>query len=161
MVQTALAPGLRFFHQGQLQGKRKRLSPHLVRAPLEPVDKALRQFYDALLTVLRLPTVREGQWQLLESRPAWDGNWTWDGFIAFAWQGPENRRLLVVVNYAGNQGQCYIWLAFNDLFGRRVRLQDRMSSAVYERNGDDLLLPGLYLDMPPWGYHVFEVTAIA
>src|SRR5512137_2745324 len=160
-VLTYLAPGLRFFHQGQLQGKRKRLSPHLVRAPLEPVDKGLRQFYDGLLTVLRQATVRDGQWQLLESRPAWDGNWTWDRFIAFAWEGPENRRLLVVVNYAGNQGQCYVSLAFNDLFGRRVRLQDRMSSAVYERNGDDLLLPGLYLDMPPWGYHVFDVTAIS
>ena len=20
--------------------------------------------------------------------PAWDGNWTWDCFLAFAWQGP-------------------------------------------------------------------------
>jgi len=65
------------------------------------------------------------------------------------------------VNYAGNQGQCYIPLPFSDLFGRPVRLQDLMGSAVYERNGDDLLLPGLYLDMPPWGYHVFEVTGIA
>jgi len=55
----------------------------------------------------------------------------------------------------------YIPLPFSDLFGRLVRLQDLMGSAVYERNGDDLLLPGLYLDMPPWGYHVFEVTGIA
>jgi len=160
-VLTYLAPGLRFFHQGQFDGRRTRISPHLVRAPLEPVDKALRQFYEGLLRVLRQPTVRDGRWLLLESRPAWDGNWTWDRFIAFAWEGPENRRLLVVVNYAGNQGQCYVSLAFNDLFGRSVRLQDRMSSAVYERDGDDLLLPGLYLDMPPWGYHVFDVTAIA
>ena len=52
-------------------------------------------------------------------------------------------------------------LPFSDLFGRPVRLQDLMSSAVYERNGDDLLLPGLYLDMPPWGYHVFEVNGVA
>jgi glycosidase len=160
-IVTFLAPGLRFFHQGQFQGKRKRISPHLVRAPLEPVDKALRKFYDGLLAVLRQPTVRDGQWQLLESRPAWDGNWTRDGFIAFAWLGAENRRVLVAVNYAGNQGQCYIPLPFSDLFGRPVRLQDLMGSAVYERNGDDLLLPGLYLDMPPWGYHVFEVTGIA
>src|SRR5262249_38097903 len=36
-VITYLSPGLRFFHQGQLEGRRKRISPHLVRAPLEPV----------------------------------------------------------------------------------------------------------------------------
>jgi Alpha amylase, catalytic domain len=157
-VITYLSPGLRFFHQGQFEGRKKRISPHLVRAPLEPVDTTQQQFYDGLLSVLRQPSVRDGQWQLLECRPAWDGNWTWDGFIAFAWHAPENRRVVVAVNYAGSQGQCYIRLPFDDLFGHPVRLQDRMSSAVYDRNGDDLVLPGLYLDMPPWGYHVFEVT---
>ena len=52
-VITYLSPGLRFFHQGQFEGRKKRISPHLVRAPLEPVDKTLQQFYDGLLTVLR------------------------------------------------------------------------------------------------------------
>ena len=45
-VITFLSPGLRFFHQGQFEGRRKRISPHLVRAPLEPADTALQQFYD-------------------------------------------------------------------------------------------------------------------
>ena len=39
-VITYLSPGLRFFHQGQFEGRRKRISPHLVRAPLEPTDGA-------------------------------------------------------------------------------------------------------------------------
>src|ERR1044071_2633769 len=43
---TFLSPGLRFFHQGQLVGRRKRISPHLLRAPEEPVDDRLRSFYD-------------------------------------------------------------------------------------------------------------------
>ncbi len=104
------------------------------------------------------PSVREGEWQLLQCRPAWDGNWTWDGIICFAWHGAGDCRLLVAVNYAGNQGQCYVRLPFDDLLGEPVRLQDRLSPAAYGRDGDELLLPGLYLDMPPWGYHVFEVT---
>jgi hypothetical protein len=157
-VITFLTPGLRFFHQGQFEGRRKRISPHLVRAPLEPVDETLRQFYDALLAVLGQPAVRDGQWQLLECRPAWDGNWTWDGFLAYSWQGPGAERLLVTVNYGPTQGQCYVRLPFDDLIGQAVRLQDRLSPAVYDRRGDDLLAPGLFLDMPPWGYHVFELT---
>ena len=54
-------------------------------------DDALQQFYDRLLSVLRHAGLREGHWQLLECAPAWDGNWTWDGFLAFAWQGPGGR----------------------------------------------------------------------
>ena len=84
---TFLSPGLRFFHQGQFEGRRKRISPHLVRAPQEPVDEALRQFYDGLLAVLRQPVVRDGQWRLLECVPAWEGNGTWDGFIAWSLGG--------------------------------------------------------------------------
>ena len=159
-VITYLTPGLRFFHQGQFEGRKKRISPHLVRAPLEPADETVQRFYDGLLAVLQQPTVRDGQWRLLECRPAWDSNWTWDGFLAFSWQGPDGERLLVTVNYAPNQGQCYVRLPFDDLLGQAVRLKDRLSPAVYDRLGDDLLAPGLYLDVPGWGYHVFDVTQV-
>ncbi|HWU36426.1 MAG TPA: alpha-amylase family glycosyl hydrolase, partial [Candidatus Acidoferrum sp.] len=87
-VITFLAPGLRFFHQGQFEGRKKRILPHLVRAPQEPPFEELRVFYDQLLSVLSQPGVRDGQWQLLECVPAWGGNWTSDCFLAFAWQGP-------------------------------------------------------------------------
>jgi Alpha amylase, catalytic domain len=154
---TFLSPGLRFFHQGQFEGRLKRISPHLVRAPLEPANEALQKFYDRLLSVVRLPTLREGQWQLLECVPAWDGNWTRDGFLAFGWHGSRGERLLATVNYADHQGQCYVRLPFADLAGRSVRFSDLMSPASYDRAGTDVVAQGLYLDLPPWGYHVFEM----
>jgi hypothetical protein len=157
-VLTYLCPGLRFFHQGQLEGKRHRIPVHLARGPAEPVDPEIERFYAQLLEGLRDPAVREGEWRLLEGRPAWDGNGTWDGFVGFAWRGPGDRHALVVVNYAPTQGQCYVGWPFDELRGRPVRLRDRMGPAVYDRSGDDLLARGLYLDMPAWGYHVFEVS---
>ena len=108
--------------------------------------------------MLRQPAVRDGQWRLLDCAPAWDGNWTSDAVIASSWETPEGRRLLVVVNYAGNQSQCYARLPFSDLAGRTVRLGDLMGPASYERDGNDLVSRGLYLDLPPWGYHAFDVT---
>jgi len=156
---TYLSPGLRFFHQGQLEGRRKRISPHLVRAPQELRDEELQRFYDRLLSVLRFGTVRNGQWQLLECVPAWEGNWTHDGFLAFAWNGADAARLLVVVNYAPNQGQCYVRLPFGELSGRAVRLDDPMTGAHYERSGSDVVSRGLYVDLPPWGSHVFGVRS--
>ena len=52
-VITFLAPGLRFFHEGQFSGRKKRISPHLCRRPDETVDVDLGKFYDKLLAVLR------------------------------------------------------------------------------------------------------------
>jgi hypothetical protein len=158
-VITYLSPGLRFFHQGQLEGRRKRVSPHLVRAPLERTDEPVQRFYERLLAVVRKSTVRDGDWRLLDCVPAWDGNWTWDGFLAFGWQC-DTARLLVVVNYAGNQGQCYVRAPFADLSGGAVRLTDLMGGARYERAGSDLASTGLYVDLPSWGYHVFEIEFV-
>ena len=61
------------------------------------------------------------------------------------------------MNYAGNQGQCYVRLPFADLAGRPLRFVDLMSDARYDRDGDDLSSRGLFLDLPAWGYNVFEV----
>ncbi len=68
-VVTFLSPGLRFFHQGQFEGRRKRISPHLVRGPQEMVDRRTEQFYDRLLAVLRRPTVRQETGACSTARP--------------------------------------------------------------------------------------------
>ncbi|MFM0512963.1 alpha-amylase family glycosyl hydrolase [Paraburkholderia sp. RL17-373-BIF-A] len=156
---TFLSPGLRFFHQGQFEGCRKRISPHLVRSPQEPIDAALQAFYESLLAVLRQPVFRDGAWNLLECVPAWEGNWTSDCFIAWSWQRADGDRRLVAVNYADNQSQCYVRLPFPDMAGRTVRMKDMMGPASFDRDGNDLISRGLYLDLPLWSYHVFEMTA--
>jgi glycosidase len=158
-VVTFFTPGLRFFHQGQLHGRRKRISMHLCRGPVEPTDIDLHSFYEEVLACLKHPAVRDGEWQLLECAPAWDGNWTADCFVAFAWRGEGGYRLLVAVNYAPNQSQCYVQMAVDEWRGKMWQLRDLMSEVSYRREGDDLASRGLYLDVPPWGYHLFELTA--
>ena len=64
-VITYFTPGLRFFHQGQFEGRKKRISPHLVRAPEESPDKEIQEFYDHLLAILRKPILKSGEWQWL------------------------------------------------------------------------------------------------
>ena len=157
-VITFLSPGLRFFHQGQFEGRRRRISPHLCRAPEEPTDSRMLRFYDRLLALLRQPVVRDGKWQKVECTPAWDGNWTTDCFVAFSWQGPGDERWVVTTNYAPNQSQCYVRLPFEDLAGRPWRLQDQMEDVTYDRDGNDLQARGLYLDVPAWQISVFALT---
>jgi hypothetical protein len=155
---TYLSPGLRFFHQGQFEGRKKRISPHLVRAPNEPIDEKVKQFYASLFAVLRQPTVREGNWQLLECTPAWEGNGTHDCFLVFAWQGPQGELLVVAVNYAPNQSQCHVRLPFAELAGKKWQLVDQLRPASYDWSGDDLRGKGLYLDLTPWRASVFTLV---
>ncbi len=156
-VLAFLCPGLRFFHRGQLSGRHKKIPVHLCREPREPADRAIEEFYRGLLTCLRLPVFRDGEWRLLDCNPAWEGNPSHDGYVAFAWEH-RGERSLVAVNYAPDRGQCYVPFPWADLAGKAVRLRDLMGPAQYIREGGSLLSPGLFLDIPGWGCHVFEVT---
>jgi hypothetical protein len=156
-VITFLSPGLRFFHQGQFEGRKKRISPHLGRGPDEPADEKLKHFYQRLLSILRQPLVRDGSWSLLECAPAWDGNWTHDCFVVFAWHCAGDESLIVGVNYAPNQSQCHVRLPFANLGGKKWRLQDQLSEASYDWNGEDLVGRGLFLDMAPWQASIFSL----
>lgn len=157
-VITYLAPGLRFLHQGQLEGRLKRISPHLGRAPDEPVNPILKQFYDRLLVLMHRNAIRDGRWQLLDCVPAWEGNWTNDCYIAFDWQGANEERVLVVVNYSPHQSQCRIRLPFADLHGQRWWLEDQLSAACFHRDGDELSSAGLFVDQFPWQPSAFLLT---
>lgn len=157
-VVTFLARGMRFFYEGQLEGRKAQVSMHLGRRPDEPVDGELAAFYARLLECLRRPEVHEGEWRLWTCRPAWQGNPTHDQFIVSSWQLGE-RRLLAVVNYGGFRGQCYVTLDMPGLAGRTFDLVDLLGPVRYERQGDGLAGNGLYLDMPPWGHHVFDMRA--
>ena len=156
-VITYFIPGLRFFHQGQFESRKIRISPHLVRAPEETPDKDVHEFYDHLLAILKKTIVKNGEWHQQPCHPAWDGNGSWDSFISHAWQSPEGERMLVAVNFAPHSSQCYIQLPFPEIKNKKVRLQDQLSTASYLREGNELFDRGLYLDLEPWSYHVFTL----
>jgi hypothetical protein len=156
-VITFLVPGMRFFHEGQFEGRKTHVSMHLARRPVEPVVPSIRTFYERLLAIGRRPEVHDGRWQLLECRAAWEGNPTHSQFVVMSWEaGP--RRLLAVVNYGASQAQCYVRLDMQGLRGNRFTLVDLLGDARYDRDGDALATSGLYLDLPPWGAQVFEVA---
>jgi glycosidase len=157
-VVTFCSPGLRFFHDGQFEGRLKRISPHLGRAPEEPVNETLKAFYGRLLVALRKPVLRNGDWRLLDCAPAWEGNGTSEAFIAQSWQDASDARVLAVVNYSGHSSQCYVRMPWDGLLGARWVLRDLLGLSRYERDGDELESRGLYLDVAPWHVHLFEAT---
>ena len=157
-VATYLAPGMRFFHQGQLEGWQRQVPVQLCRSIREPPDADLASFYARLLDVVRTPVVRSGTWRLLECHQAWHGNWTWENFVCYLWTIPGGEPVLAAVNYAAHDSQCFVRFPPTDLGGRDWCLVDQLSDVEYLRNGDDLVDRGLYLDLPAWGQHVFRIV---
>jgi hypothetical protein len=155
---TFLSPGLRFFQQGQFEGRCVHISPHLGRAPEEPVDRELVDFYERLLAIVRQPVLREGDWRLCECQPAWDGNGSSDDFIACAWS-LGNERLLVAVNYSDHPAQGYVRLPFAGLDGSAWRLTDQLGQEIYDRSSAELQSRGLYLDVSAWKAHAFRLSS--
>jgi len=161
-ILTFCAPGLRFIHQGQLEGARTQIPVHLGRGPAEDIDTGIHGFYLGLLSVLRDPVLRRGSFEVLAVDEAWEGNPSHAAFAASVWSIPAESdgggpRLLCLVNYRADRGQCRVRLSHPSLSGRPVSLSDRLGPERYVRDGDALMGEGLYLDLPGWGYNVFAI----
>lgn len=159
-VIAATAPGMRFFHDGQIEGRRVRPNVHLARRAEESGGDT-EAFYKALLAALRKPALRRGSFAQLMPRdggPAPSGR---DAFVAHRWDAPEGG-VVVVVNYGTRRAQCRVALDLAGTAGRRLRLVDLLTREEYERDGDELQDParGLYVDLPAYGAHLFEVVRV-
>jgi len=160
-IVTYFAPGLRFFNQGQLEGARVKVPVHLCRAPAEAPDADIATFYNRLLAALATTDAfRNGGWVSIAPQPAWAGNPTWQDFISYCWQVPDGGRYVVVVNYSDHRGQCRLRLPLAGLADRQIRLVDAMGTEVYDRDGSDLVGPGLFVDLGPWRYNVFRLDCV-
>jgi hypothetical protein len=49
-------------------------------------------------------------------------------------------------------------LPFAELREKHWRLEDLLSAAHYDRDGNELESRGLYLDLVAWGYHAFRLV---
>lgn len=160
-VLTFLGTGLRFLHEGQLEGRRVKAPLHLRRRPVEELDPAVRDFYERLLAVLGDPVLRTGHWQLLDTVPAWPGNPGSDAYVVTGWSPAPGQPLtwLVAVNLGDEQAQTRVLLGGLLPDARTLRLTDRMHpGTVYDRDVATLAADGLFLDLPGHGYDVFAVS---
>ena len=151
---VATLPGIKMFHEGEFEGRRVRLPVFLGRRPSEPVDENLRAFYRKLLDASTRPAFRKGKWNLCE-RTGWPDNSSFQHIVAWTWLD-HDERYLIVVNLSDSTSQALVRVGWNDLAGRRWRLKDLMSGATYERHGSEMLSPGLYVELEPWGSHLLQ-----
>jgi glycosidase len=147
--------GAKLLHEGQFDGRRVRLPVFLGRRPEEQVDHDLEAFYRQLLEEIHRDIFRNGEWRLCE-RSGWPDNQSFRNILAWCWVW-EGRRYLILVNYSNAQAQARIQVPWDELRGKTWHLGDILSGEIYDRNGGEMRDEGLYVDLGPWKYNLFEV----
>jgi hypothetical protein len=157
-VAMATGPGLKLFHEGQLEGRKIRLPVFLRRRPAEPADQTLEQFYKQLLDVTKPSVFREGEWSLCHCT-GWPDNSTFQNLLSWIWI-KENERYLIVINFSDNAAQGRVQVDGVELGGKTWRLVDTLSGEAYERGGNEMQNPGLYVELNSWGCHFLRLEIL-
>jgi hypothetical protein len=151
-VVIATVPGATLWHEGQLDGRRIQLPVFLGRRPVEPLDAELRRFHRDLVAAVASSGLRAGQWQALDCT-GWPDNPSYQQIVAWCWRDGD-RRHVVVVNLSAAAAQARLPLPWPDLRGRSWRLLPVVAGEPFERAGDEMVDPGLFVSLEPWGWHV-------
>ncbi|MFJ8137500.1 alpha-amylase [Streptomyces sp. NPDC096013] len=155
-VTIATLPGATLWHEGQFEGRRVRPPVFLARRPEEPVDKELQAFQHQLLAAVASSGMRsEGEWQLLDCT-GWPDNPTHENLVAWSWTTASGRHL-VVVNLSEQPAQGRVRLRWTDLRGGTRQLTELLDDMTYERDGDELVDPGLFVALEGLRRHVVTV----
>ncbi len=154
----ATLPGARLFYEGQFEGRRTKLPVFLCRRPGEEVDREMLLYYQQIMNIIALPAFHDGQWQLCETG-GWVDNDHYQYILAWTWKW-ENEKYLAVINYRDEESQAKVRLPWQELGQKKWKLVDLLSGVEYERSGDEMLQPGLYIGLPAWGVNLFSLNEI-
>jgi hypothetical protein len=157
-VLAATVPGMRLFHEGQLEGRELKASLHLGRRADETPDDATLLFHEKLLAALRHPALRNGSFAQLHPREAAPNVPGADAIVAHRWDARAGG-IVVVVNFSAGRAKCRITLDLQGSAGRALTLTDLLTGEVFLRDGDELIDParGLYVELPAYSMHFFAV----
>jgi hypothetical protein len=153
----ATLPGMRFYHHGQLNGRKIHLPIPLAVAAPETPDPDTRAFYERVLQLSNEPVFHSGAWKLLDVSSAGDD--TSRNLVAYQWLS-TNARKIVVVNLADvvSQGRVHILDAISSAL--QYTFLDQLHNVPYTRSGAEISASGLYIRLDPFRAHLFSVTPL-
>jgi hypothetical protein len=157
-ITIATIPGAKLFHEGQFEGRQVRVPTFLGRRHDEPLDETWQAFYKKLLVAINTPAFRDGQWALCDCS-GWPDDTTFQRLGVWSWTKDDDRRL-VVINLSDGSVQARVQVPWDEVRGKTWRLDDALSDATYERDGNDMNNNGLYIDLKSWAGQIFAFHAI-
>jgi glycosidase len=150
-ITVATIPGAKLFHEGQLEGRTVHTPVFLRRRVEEPIYTDKYRFYQQLIRTADSALVKYGDWSSCLIT-GWENHFSHNNLVAWEIHQDKNT-LLVVINYSNTRSQGLVHLTINQLAGNTWRLVDLFKGDVYNRNGDEIVGPGLFVDLSPWDFH--------
>jgi Alpha amylase, catalytic domain len=150
-------PGMRFYHQGELEGISTYL-PITLRMPApQPPDPGVSTLFDQILRVTTEDVFHNGAWNLLGISPDTDA--TSANLVAYEWRS-EKAWKVIAVNLTGRASQGRIRFDGRPLAAPEYVFYDELNEARYLRTGDELRRLGLFVRRDGFGAHLFDVSPV-
>jgi hypothetical protein len=152
----ATLPGIRLYHQGELDGLKVHLPITLRIAAAEPADPFSVTFFRKILGITNDEVFHSGSWSLLDVVP--DSDDTSANLMVYEWRS-EKVWKVIVVNLAGNPSQGRVKLGDRISPTQQYVFHDQLNEERYLRNGAELHSVGLFVRLEGGQAHLFDVTS--
>jgi hypothetical protein len=137
----ATLPGMRFFHESQLDGRRERLPVQLGRAAVTALDPDRVAGYGRLLAAALAPELRDGEFRLATVAPVAGAEGRERGIVGFIWE-LGSTAVVVAVNLGDAPAEGRIRLRLLPFGGRDVVIEELLGGGTQSAAGDELLARG-------------------
>jgi hypothetical protein len=148
-------PGIRFYHQGELEGRRIHLPITLRIAADEPPDRVSTNFFQKILRITKQEVFHEGKWNLLDVAP--EGDAPTDSLLVYEWRSAKAWKI-IAVNLAAYTSQGRVHLADRVSPTQNYIFNDELNNVRYDRTGAELQDIGLFIRRDPFQAHLFDIT---
>ncbi len=148
-------PGMRFYHQGELEGASVRLPISLRIGAEEPVDPGATSFFAKLLRITKDAVFHEGTWNLLPATA--EGDDTAGNLVLYEWRSEKSWKI-VAINLAGTASQGRVHFGDRQWPAEEYVFYDELNDQRYVRSAEELGRVGLFVRREGNDAHLFHVT---
>jgi hypothetical protein len=150
-------PGMRFYHQGELEGRKIRLPIMLQRIPPEAVNVAIHAFFEKILKITNEEVFHTGHWSLLPVTA--EGDDTAGNLAVYEWRSAKAWKI-IAVNIVGAASQGRVRMEESISESIQYDFYDELHEVHYSRAGQELRTIGLFVRREAFDAHLFHITPV-
>jgi len=154
----ATLPGMRFFFDGQSEGRHIRTPVQLRRWPDEAVDPLIQHLHRRVLEFANGPVLHHGVWRILNVSSGGDDSW--GNVLAYRWR-LEEAVAVIVVNLGEVTSQAHVDVAGDLPDGPEFNFADQITGESYRWARDVLDTRGLWVRLQAGRAHLFTVRPVS
>ena len=148
-------PGMRFYHQGELEGRKIHFPITLRTAAPELPAPRIASLFEKILRLTNQDVFHRGEWNLLSVKP--EGDATGGNLVVYQWRLEKSWKI-IVVNLSAETSQGRLNLAGRVSPSLDYVFYDELNEVRYMRSGEELSGLGVFIRLEGSQAHLFDVS---